>query len=498
MRRRAIFLILPIFLTGCVHNKKSLNITSKHNKQTKKLAINISPILLPPPTLQEIKMIKKRDFTIKHPVNVKISFSNVDLQEALLALAKATGYSIVIPPNIKGKVSMELSENTIEDCLDALLKPFGYSYKIIGKRILIISKVTRIFRLNFPLSQRDFRSSIDATVGSSTTSTETASTSGTASMSVSNKLNLKFWENVEKIIREFLKEDVDSFYSIEPSSGTIVVSARPGEIIKISKFIKSLNKFSEYQVLIEAKIVEVTLNKNNQTGVNWELLTRNNFLGAAGSIVFNSPVANPNNSPFQLKILKSDKGFSFLLGILSQFGKVNVLSSPRIIALNGQPAMIKVGKDYIIIYQNQTTTSTSTGGQTATTLVTQSVETTSILTEGVILTIVPKIISKNELILNITPAISSLDTPLPQTTTSGFENKIFTVNVRQLSTIVRAKNGETIILGGLMAETKNETQNKIPILGDLPLIGFPFRSSSSKLSKAELIIMLTPHIEEIK
>ena len=162
--------------------------------------------------------------------------------------------------------------------------------------------------------------------------------------------------------------------------------------------------------------------------------------------------------------------------------------------------MIKVGKDYIVIYSSQTTSSTTTGGQTANTMITEEIETSSVITEGVVLTIVPKIIGNNQVLLNITPAISSLDTPLTTNTsnTSEFMNKLFAVNVRQLNTVVRARDGETVILGGLIAESKSKETEGVPVLKDIPIFGIPFRSTNTSTSKSELIIMLTPHIEAEK
>ncbi len=499
------FLILIVtsgLLVGCTQHPK-VKVTPPPPEKTKPqdISISISPIPLEPPTLREMENIKEDKVPKENfgeGVNVHLSFNEADIRDALLALAKATGYSIVIPPDIKGKVTVDLNGNSIEECLDDLLSPLGYSYKIEGKKVRVITKTTRIFHIVFPPSQRTFSSNIDATIGSSSGGSDTSGSSGTASMSVANSYTADFWEEVKNTIESILKDDQLAHYSIERSTGVVIVTAKPGKIKEISNFISKLNRFSEKQVLIEAKIVEVKLDKENQTGINWSFLTENNLLGAGATISFSS--GSPNNLPFNLQIVKADKSFSSLIGLLSRYGKVNVLSSPRIIAVNGQPAMIKVGKDYIVIYSSQTTSSTTTGGQTANTMITEEIETSSVITEGVVLTIVPKIIGNNQVLLNITPAISSLDTPLTTNTsnTSEFMNKLFAVNVRQLNTVVRAKDGETVILGGLIAESKSKESEGVPVLKDIPIFGIPFRSTNTSTSKSELIIMLTPHIEAEK
>ena len=498
--------LIPIvvsgLLVGCTqHSKVEVTPPPPGKPRPQDISISISPIPLEPPTLQEMENVKEGKALKEKAgegIHVHLSFDEADIKDALLALAKATGYSIVIPPDIKGKVTVDLNGNSIEECLDDLLLPLDYSYKVDGKKVRIITKTTRIFHIVFPPSQRTFSSNIDATIGSSSGGSDTGGSSGTASMSVANSYTADFWEEVKSTIESILKDDPSAHYSIERSTGVVIVTAKPGKIKEISNFISKLNRFSEKQVLIEAKIVEVKLDKRNQTGINWKFLTENNLLGAGATVSLAS--GSPGNLPFNLQIVKADKNFSFLIGLLSRYGKVNVLSSPRIIAVNDQPAMIKVGKDYIVIYSSQETSSTTTGGQTATTMTTEEIETSSVITEGVVLTIVPKIIGNNQVLLNITPAISSLDTPLTTNTsnTSEFMNKLFAVNVRQLNTVVRARDGETVILGGLIAESKSKESEGIPILKDIPIFGIPFRSSNNITSKSELIIMLTPHIEAEK
>ncbi|WP_297446020.1 secretin and TonB N-terminal domain-containing protein [Desulfurobacterium sp.] len=505
MRKILLLPAISILTFGCSHSSK-IKVTPDVSKpkETKPISISITPMPLEPPTLQEIKRFTEKSEELPESnLKVHLSFKDADVKDALLALAKATDYNVIIPPDIEGKVTVDLDGKSLEECLDALLSPLGYSYKLDGRVIKIITRETKVFHLLFPTSQREFESSIDATIGSSGTggsiggSEGSSGASGTASMRVANRYNVNFWNEVKEVLNSILKEDNKALYSIEQSTGTIVVTAKPREISRVAQFVEKLNSFSSKQVTIEAKILEVKLNRKNQTGINWKLLTDNNFFGAGATVSFSS--GSPDSMPFNFQVVKADKKISSIIGLLSQFGKVNVLSSPRIVAVNGQPAMIKVGKDYIVIYSSQTTSSTATGSQAATTITTQEIETSSVTTEGVVLTIVPKIIGRDQVLLNITPAISSLDTPLITNSGSGdtseFMNKVFAVNVRQLNTIVRAKNGETVILGGLIAESKSKESEGVPVLKDIPLLGIPFKSTTTTTSKTELVIMLTPHIE---
>lgn len=511
--------LLLVVLGSCAANPKQVNVSPpvssvQHKKKKIPLVLNLKPLPIQTPTLKAMESFPKQG---EPTVLVNLSFDNVPLKKALLALGKATGYNVILPPDLEGNVSIELKKEFLEDSLDSLLNPFGYSYKIDEKNIYVISKETKIFHLNLPPAKRDFSSSIEASiggVGGSSGGTEgsssgtggssggTSTTSSTATMSINNSDSLNIWNNIKSSINVIVKSDKTASYSIEPVSGTLIVTAKPGTIKRVGEFINTVNEFSNRQVLIEAKIVEVKLAKANEFGINWKYLTFSNLLGSGGeysTLSFNSGA--PSQKPFQLSVVKVNKTFSGLLGVLSKFGKVNVLSSPRLLAMNGQPAMIKVGKDYIAIYKNQTTSTTAAGSQTASTLTTEEVTTNSILTEGVVLTIIPKIDDKGNIILNITPAISSLDSPLitgNTGATSDFTNKVYAVNVRQLNTVVKVKSGQTVILGGLIAKSKSRQNEGVPVLQDIPLFGKAFKSTSRSSLKNELVIMLTPYVESSK
>jgi len=500
---KGLIVLSALLFESCYVSKHPVKTTPKNynaNKKTK-IVFNLKPLPLQTPTLRELGATENEENHVES-ILVNLSFDNVDIKKALIAIGKAVGYNVIIPPDIEGRVSIEIRNQFLQDCLNCILKPFGYSFKISDKNIYVITKETKIFHIDLPNTSRQFSSLIEASIGGSSSENTGTSSSGSATMSINNFYNLNIWNNIKNSLDTIIKPDKSASYSIEPISGTIVVSAKPATLEKVKEFIDTINRDFNRQVLIEAKIVEVKLDKKNEYGINWKYLTFSNLLGSGGeydTIIFNSGV--PEEKPFQVSVVKVNKTFSSILGILSRFGKVNVLSSPRIMAMNGQPAMIKVGRDYISIYRMQTTTTTATGSQTASTLSTEEITTSTILTEGVVLTILPKVDNKGNIILNISPAISSLNTPLTtgdSGSESEFINKVYSVNVRQLNTVVKVKDGQTIILGGLIAKSKTKNREGVPILEDLPIIGNAFKSESTLSSKTELIIMLTPHLRSIE
>ncbi len=488
MRIKAVMLILLLLMSGCATVNQKVKTPVKEPPVT----FNLKPLAAEPPTLQKLKQVSEN---ANPNVILNLSFINVSLKKALYTIAKSVNMNILMPPDISGNVTMELKDVALTEGLNDILKPFGYSYTIDGNTIYIITKETKILRVNMPKTSRDFTSNMQANIGSSESGGSGSSTSsGTASMSLTNSASVDTWKNIETVIGQLIKDDPTASYSVEPESGIILIEGKPTTVDRVQNFIDKLNQSLERQVLINARIIEVTLSRNHQTGINWNYLSTSRFFENYNySLSFGS--GSPNQQPFQLKIFNSK--FSNLIGLLSKYGKVNVLSSPRILAMNGQPAMIKVGKDYITIYESQTTSTTSTGGQTATTLTTENLETNVVFTEGIVLTIVPKIDANGNVILNITPAVSSLDTPINSeaSSTESILNKIYAVKVRQLNTMVKVKNGQTIVLGGLIANTKNNSNQGIPGLKDIPFFGNLFKSNSETTEKSELVITLTPHIE---
>jgi len=487
--------ILFFSLSGC-YSEKPLNtdISSVRKNPSEKVVLNVRPMPVMPPTLKELSSIK--DHTVSSPL-INLSFDNVDLRQALLTVAKAAGYNIVVPPDVYGKVSLELKDETLDNSLRALLSPYGYSYEIKGNTIYVLSKVTRIFHINTIPGKRNFVSNIKANIGGGNGGTEgSSSVSGSTTMSIKNTLDYKFWDNVEDIVKTILQKDKTASYSLEPITGTLVVSGKPETVKEVADFVNKINLLSQRQVLIEAKILEVRLNRKYQLGIDWKFLLSGANDADSKYIRVINPYTGTGN--LELKVLNVKNTFDAIIRALSVFGKVRVLSSPRILAVNDQPAMIKVGRDYLIVYQSQSTSTTTTGGQAATTITTQGVETQTILTEGLILTILPKIEADGSIVLNITPAISSLDEPLVSTSSSGategYMNKIYPVSVRQLNTVVRVKNGETVILGGLITEVKGSETEGVPFLEDVPLVGNAFKSKSNYSEKVELVIMLTPKL----
>ncbi|MEO5356950.1 MAG: pilus (MSHA type) biogenesis protein MshL [Nitrospirae bacterium YQR-1] len=282
--------------------------------------------------------------------------------------------------------------------------------------------------------------------------------------------------------------------SINRMSGTIVVTAGKADMLKVEKFLTNLKASLNRQVLIEARIVEVQLKDNLQYGINWNNLNKSlsghfgrDFSVTATTSGFKDVVSG--NASFGLTFSGFD--FDSVLNALQTQGDVKVLSNPRLSMINGQSAMLTVGKkkDYIKSVSSQVTTSGSNS------YLTYSTEVSSVLS-GIMFGIVPYIDEAGNVTLNITPIISDLVELPTQTfgssssTTGSAEIGLPVIDVREMSTTVKLRDQEMAVIGGLISQKEKLTDNQVPLLGSIPVLGYLFKSRDSVNEKIELVLML--------
>jgi len=243
-------------------------------------------------------------------------------------------------------------------------------------------------------------------------------------------------------------------------------------------------------VIIEAKIMEVTLNDDYQQGVRWDEVlghigSTDFSFGTNGGIAGNAISASIGGVT---GISFKNADFSGVINLLQTQGNVQVLSSPRITATNNQKAVIKVGEDEYFVTEVSSTTTTGTATTT-----TPEVELTPFFS-GIALDVTPQIDKNGEVILHVHPSVTLTD---EQTKTIRFGDDNFSLplaqsSVRESDTIIRAKSGEIVVIGGLIETNKIDIESKTPLLGDIPFLGELFKSKSATTQKKELIIMLKP------
>lgn len=303
--------------------------------------------------------------------------------------------------------------------------------------------------------------------------------------------------------------------AVSPQSGMVVVRAFPDELRQIEQVLRTSERSVQRQVILEAKIIEVALNDGFQSGINWAAIAEFNsgdstlqfgqtgggtiFNGGASEIEGNAGLLDPDNLLAPVTSLTSAFGgsntfvlntqdFNAFIELLKTQGDVQVLSSPRVSTLNNQKAVIKVGTDeYFITDLESTNTSTAAG-----TTVTPDVTLTPFFS-GIALDVTPQV-SENEVVLHIHPMVTEVIT----------QNKQFTLNnstqiiplafssVRETDTIVRARDGQVIVIGGLMSDRSERNNAGLPGLSSIPGVGELFKHRSNRSRKTELVILLRP------
>lgn len=302
---------------------------------------------------------------------------------------------------------------------------------------------------------------------------------------IHSKSKFTFWDNLHNnILRLFhKKENIRIFINKDASLLTVTTTEK--NMKKIEKYLNILLKKMHKQVAIEAKIVELTYDNSSSIGIDWSKLdlSLSGSIGnnpGAGTTLLNKPSYNLAYSFSTAKFLK----------YLKTYGNIKVLSNPRVVTMNNQPAVINVGEQ--LSYKSQTGSVTTTGGTAAGTN-TFTIGSTFV---GVTLYVIPEVSKNNEIIMKINPVISKLS---DDGTTSGTSSSVTRelppdTKIKQMTSIVRIKNDEKIVIGGLVSVSKGNTSIKIPLLGDIPLVGSLFNHKEKVKKKTEMFIIIQPHV----
>jgi MSHA biogenesis protein MshL len=263
------------------------------------------------------------------------------------------------------------------------------------------------------------------------------------------------------------------------------------QLREVEDFITLTQNQSNRQVIIEAKIIEIILDDSHQAGVNWQNVIRDG-LNATPLLTGINPLTTLNSFRNVFTVGGSWGDFSAYVELLETQGKTNILSSPRISTLNNQKAIIKVGRDEFFITEISSNTETSNSGSENQT---QEITFTPFFS-GIALDVTPQINDKDEVTLHIHPSITRVEDQEKTFTINGKEGALpLALNtVRESDSIIKAKNGQIVVIGGLMQETKQENKRGIAGLTQIPYLGNLFRTNTGEVKKSELVILLKPTI----
>ena len=445
-------------------------------------------------------------------------------RQFFMGLVDDSTHNMILHPDVKGRITLDLKNVNVLDVMEVVRDVYGYDFEknTTGYSVFPNTMRTKIFTLNYLNVNRSGGSNMSVSSGQVTESVSGtgAGASTTQSVSGSNintESNSNFWKDLNTSLTALVGNKKGRNIVVSPQSGMIVVRAMPHEIRAVEKFINKTQNFVQRQVIIEAKILEVELNERFQTGINWAALQASgsdsvlagqtgggSIFGGSGvtGIAGNSGVLNPSSltqisgtaakafgGMFSLA-LNVGSDFAAFIELLKTQGDVQVLSSPQISTVNNQKAVIKVGKDEFFITDVESNTSTTT----ATASTQSNVELTPFFS-GVALDVIPQISEDGEIVLHVHPSVSSVTEKTKNINVSSGSSlsvPLAISSIRESDSIIRAKSGQVVILGGLMQNTIEQQVSQIPLLGDIPLLGALFRHTQEISKKSELVILLKP------
>lgn len=499
----------------------------------------------PPPTQEKLKelVVPQKEEAKKAEEKLFSFFArDANVEDVLLAFSRESDLNLVIDPELKGKVTIDLKRVTLKEALEAILTPLGWSFQIEEKFIKIHrpKMETRLFTLNYIATKRTGKREIYASTSGGLQSgispgQQVASTSGTrtgySDLVSSDEMDL--WKEIQRgleaIIFGSIEEKTPSPEGekaswtrtdskgkklvINRSAGVILVTDYPSQLNRIASYIETLEGSSQRQVTIQAKIVEVILSEENKEGINWKTIQglprsinlswgltnragTTGYPGWTGQSTTTSSTTTGTTTietPGLLKVKpfggilawgapSSDVVLSEIMSAIAEQGEMRILSSPTISTLNNQKAIIRVGNQDVFFV---------TGAVATQSTVTQTIQPMTI-DIGIILDVTPQIAEDGTIIMNIHPSITE---KTGEKVTPDGKTTFPLLSVRETDTTVRVRDGETILIAGLMQEKKEETRIAVPGLGAIPLLGNLFRYKAETKRNTELVIMITPTIE---
>lgn len=454
---------------------------------------------------------------------ISLELKGVDVIEVLKLLAKQTGLNIVTGANVRGTVTLFVRDVDVWDAFQIIIETNDLAYERVGDIVKVVTareyeevygkpfrdrtavevvplryaKPVDVSRVLNQLKTRLGRVVVDET--SNLVILIDTPEANAHMLSAIEELDLP---TVTKVFPLNYAKATEVKAKLDPivskGTGRVELDERTNKVI-VTDTVQNLPLIEEVilavdekdkQVLIDGKIMEVKLNDDYGLGVNWSQLLAP---GKEREVTFSTSldsidISDPGST---LTIGPTAKDFHSTVNLIRRLGETNTLSSPRILVVNNQEAHVLVGTKEA--YVSQTTTATASGVAT-------TADQVDFVEVGVSLTVTPTINDEGYITMKVKPEVSSVSSTLflgatdPKNPSTTSRTSIPIVTTSEATTVVAVRDGQTVLIAGLIKDTEGEKTDRLPLLGGIPLLGAAFRSSSATRTKSEIIVFLTPHI----
>lgn len=455
---------------------------------------------------------------IDEPVKrFRVKANGVSAKAFFTSLVKGTEYSVVIHPNVSGRITMNVNDVTLDEVLSSVEDLYGYEIVKSDKILQIYPATIRTETIPIDYLQltRKGRSLTTITTGSITNSDGNSSSNSDSSNSSNNSSSSSsatggteiettsesdFWTELEKAVSVMIGNGSGRSVVTSPQASVITITASPDELRKVKQFLGVSHKRLQRQVILEAKLLEVTLSDGYQQGINWSNLTASIggtdiiFGQTAGTTAGALPGMDAIGTLLggQTNITVSDGNFAAVLSFMDTQGDLNVLSSPRVTAANNQKAVIKVGRDEYFVTEVSSVTGSGDNSNASPEV------TLTPFFSGISLDVTPQIDDKGNVMLHVHPSVIDVETEIKEIDLGNvggvLQLPLAKSSIRESDSVIRAKSGDVVVIGGLMKSQTVDQVSKVPFLGDIPALGHLFRNVSQLTQKTELVILLKPTV----
>jgi len=442
--------------------------------------------------------------------------NDVPVKELLFALARDASINVDIHPDVSGLATLNAVDQSLPQILNRVARQLDLRYESDGNNISIRpdTPFVRIYRVDYVNLTREVSTSSSVSTQIASTSSD-ASTGGgggggnDSTTTVTSSSEYPFWDTLVENLRNLVSgsgtfEGLDAEETViaNPSNGVIMVRATGRQHEEVQHYLDEVRASSRRQVLIEATIVEVQLSDGYQAGIDWSTLASGAALTAQQALTGPAAAVNLVDPPF-FKLNYTSGDISGSVSLLKQFGDTRVLSSPKIMALNNQTALLKVVEN-VVYFEVDAQVIQGTVGVPSTTSATTTARSVSV---GVVMSVTPQISDIDEVTLTVRPTISRVvdfvQDPNPSLTTtdpatgliaSTITNEIPEIAVREMESVLRIGSGQLAVLGGLMSDDVRKESDAVPWLSNSETFGDLFTSRNNQFVKTELVIFLRPWV----